>query len=125
VSALLVVGTAVGAAALAAFLLVPELQPGTGQTAAYATVALAELVFVFSCRSDRVPAWRLPRNRHLETAVLASLAVLAATIYVPALREPFGTVALEGPSLLAVLGLAVVPAAVAEAAKAVRARRLR
>jgi Ca2+-transporting ATPase len=121
--ALLVVGIAVGAAALAAFLLVRELRPEAAQTAAYATVALAELVFVFACRAELVPAWRLPRNRHLEAAVLASLAFLLATIYVPALHDPFGTTPLSGSELGIVVLLAVVPAVVAEAWKALARRR--
>ncbi|HEY4620083.1 MAG TPA: cation-transporting P-type ATPase, partial [Gaiellaceae bacterium] len=121
--ALLVVGLAVGAAALAAFLLVRELRPEAAQTAAYATVALAELVFVFSCRAELRPAWRLPRNRHLEAAVVVSLAFLLATIYVPAFHEPFGTVSLDPDELGIVLVLALVPAVAAEAWKAVLRRR--
>jgi Ca2+-transporting ATPase len=121
--ALLAVGAVVGVAALAAFLVVRELRPEAAQTAAYATIALAELVFVFSCRAELRPAWRLPRNRHLEAAVLGSLALLLATVYVPVLREPFGTVALTTTEFAVVLALAVVPALVAEATKAaVRSR---
>ncbi|HSI97778.1 MAG TPA: HAD-IC family P-type ATPase, partial [Gaiellaceae bacterium] len=116
--ALLVVGVTVGAVALAAFLAVRELRPEAAQTAAYATVALAELVFVFSCRAELRAAWRLPRNRYLEAAVAASLLVLAATIYVPALHEPFGTVALGLDELVLILPLAVIPAVIAEAWKA-------
>jgi Ca2+-transporting ATPase len=123
--ALLVVGAAVGAAALAAFLLVRELAPEAAQTAAFATVALAELVFVFSCRAELAPAWRLPRNRHLEAAVAVSLAVLAAAIYVPALQEPFGTVALGLGELAVVLPLALVPFLAVELSKAIARRRVR
>jgi Ca2+-transporting ATPase len=117
--ALLVVGVAVGLAALAAFLAVRELRPDAAQTAAYATVALAELVFVFSCRAESLPAWRLPRNGFLELAVLGSLAFLAATLYVPALQEPFGAVSLSLEELAVVVSLAVVPAIAAEAWKAI------
>lgn len=121
--ALLAIGAVVGLAALAAFLVVRELRPEATQTAAYATIALAELVFVFSCRAELRPAWRLPRNRHLELAVVGSLAVLLATIYVPALHAPFGTVPLTLEELAVVLAFAVVPALVSEAAKAaVRSR---
>jgi Ca2+-transporting ATPase len=115
---LLAVGMVIGLVALAAFLLVRETRPEAAQTAAYATVALAELVFVFSCRAELRPAWRLPRNRHLEAAVLASLAFLAATIYVPALHEPFGTVSLSLGELAVVLPLAFLPGIGAEAMKA-------
>ncbi|HLG08360.1 MAG TPA: cation-transporting P-type ATPase [Gaiellaceae bacterium] len=121
--ALLVVGFAVGLAALAAFLVVRELRPEASQTAAYATVALAELFFVFSCRAELHPAWRLPRNRHLEAAVVASLAFLLATLYVPALHEPFGTVPLSLEELAIVVSLALLPAFAAESLKAaVRSR---
>jgi Ca2+-transporting ATPase len=121
--ALFAVGIVVGLAALAAFLLVREARPEAAQTAAYATVALAELVFVFSCRAELRPAWRLPRNRHLEAAVLGSFAFLVATIYVPALHEPFGTVSLTIDELPVVLALALVPAIGAETLKAVVRRR--
>ena len=124
--ALLAVGTVVGVAALAAFLVVRDLRPEAAQTAAYATIALAELVFVFSCRAELRAAWRLPRNGHLELAVAGSLALLLATIYIPALHGPFGTVSLSATELVIVLALAVVPAVVAESAKAaVRSRALR
>ena len=116
--ALLVVGVVVGAAALVAFLAVRGLRPEAAQTAAYVTIALAELVFVFSCRAELHPTWRLPRNPQLEVAVLASLAFLAATVYVPALREPFGTVALSRAELGIVVVLALLPALAAEVVKA-------
>jgi Ca2+-transporting ATPase len=121
--ALLAIGAVVGLAALGAFLAVRELRPEAAQTAAYATIALAELVFVFSCRAELQPAWRLPRNPHLEIAVLGSLALLLATLYVPVLHAPFGTVSLTARELVLVLVLAVAPALVAEGAKvAVRSR---
>jgi Ca2+-transporting ATPase len=121
--ALLAIGAVVGLVALLAFLVVRELRPEAAQTAAYATIALAELVFVFSCRAELRPAWRLPHNRHLELAVAGSLALLLLTIYVPWLQESFGTVSLTVDELAVVLFLAVLPALVAEGAKvAVRSR---
>jgi Ca2+-transporting ATPase len=115
--ALLAIGAVVGLVALAAFLVIRDLRPEAAQTAAYATIAVAELVFVFSCRAELRPAWRLPRNRHLELAVVGSLALLLATIYVPALHSAFGTVSLTMEELAVVLAFAVVPAVVAEGAK--------
>ena len=116
---LLAVGVVVGLAALAAFLVIRELRPDAAQTAAYATVALAELVFVFSCRAELRPAWHLPRNRHLEAAVLGSLLFLAATVYLPVLQDPFGTVSLGLEELAVVVPFAFVPALAAESVKAV------
>ena len=118
VAGLLVVGVAIGLAALAAYLVVRERRPEAAQTAAFATVALAELVFVSSCRSERVAAWRLPPNPHLRAAVAGSLALVAAAVYAPFLHEPLGTVSLTAAELGLVAGLAVLPTVLAEAAKA-------
>jgi Ca2+-transporting ATPase len=116
-------GLAVGFAATAAYLLGRELAPDAAQTMAYATIALAELLFVYSVRSAWVAAWRVPRNRVLDASVLASAVLLTLTIYLPIVREPFGTVALDASELGLVAALAAVPFVVVEAAKAVRRRR--
>jgi Ca2+-transporting ATPase len=121
-AALIVMGMLVGLAALVAFLLIRELRPQAAQTAAFATVALAELALVFSCRSVRLPSWQLPPNRHLHLAVAFSLAVVAALVYVPFLQEPLGTVALTASEVALIVGLAFAPAVLTEAAKAVRRR---
>ena len=109
--------TAQAAAALAV------LEPSAAQTMAFATLALAELLLVYAIRSPSAPAWRGGRNPMLQWSVLASLAVVAAVVYIPALREPFGTVALAARELGLVAVLAVLPAAVLEAIKWRRRRR--
>jgi Ca2+-transporting ATPase len=98
---------------------VREWRPEAAQTAAFVTIALAELAFVYACRSDSLPSWRLGPNRWLGLAVAASAAALAAIVYLPLAHEPFGTVPLSTRELCLVLLLALVPAAAAEAAKAV------
>jgi P-type Ca2+ transporter type 2C len=125
-AALAAMGVLVGLVSLAAFLAVRQLQPDAAQTAAFATIALAELALVFTCRSVDLPSWRLPPNPALRGAVVFSLLVVVALVYAPFLQEPLGTVALHpAEALLAVL-LAVVPAAATEAGKAVvRVRRAR
>jgi len=121
-AALVVMGLLVGLAALVAFLVVREWRIEAAPTAAFATVALAELALVFSCRSVQLPSWRLPPNRSLHWAVLGSLLVAVLLVYLPFLQEPMGTVALTVQEVLLVLGLAVAPAALTEAAKAVGRR---
>jgi Ca2+-transporting ATPase len=113
-------GALVGGAALVAFLI--GRGGGHGQTMAFATVALAELVLVFSCRSPRDAAWRLPRNGYLLASVAASVAVVALAVYLPVLQQPLGTTSLELGEAALVLALALVPAAFAEAGKAVLRR---
>ena len=83
-------------------------------------MALAELAFVFTCRSEHRHAWREPWNASLVVAVLASSAIVTALVYVPALNEPFGTVPLAPVALAICLGLSLVPAAGVELAKALR-----
>ena len=122
VTALVVMGMLVGLAALVAFLVVREWRPEAAPTAAFATVALAELALVFSCRSVLLPSWRLPPNRHLRVAVAFSLAVVVALVYAPFLQEPMGTVALSFREAVLVVGLALVPVVLTEVAKGVGRR---
>ena len=114
-------GTAVGLAATTAYVAGRELAPDAAQTMAFATVALAELVFVFSLRILGAPPWKAPPNRALTWSVLGSAALLFAAIYIPGLRPVFGTVALGPAELLVVAVLALVPAVLVEAVKALRA----
>jgi Ca2+-transporting ATPase len=122
--ALALMGVAVGLTATAAYVLGRALEPDAAQTMAYATLALAELVLVFSIRSGAAPAWRGPRNPLLLTSVLVSFAFVVLSIYVAPLREAFDTEALSPATAAHVGALALAPAALTEAAKTLlRARR--
>jgi Ca2+-transporting ATPase len=117
--ALALAGTAVGLAATGAYLVGRELAPEAAQTMTFSTIALAELVLVFALRSSFAPAWRGPRNPALTVSVLGSALVVALLVYVPALHAPFGTHPLNAAELAVVAVLALLPAALVEAAKAV------
>jgi Ca2+-transporting ATPase len=121
--ALGVAGALVGLVGLAAFLVGRELDASSAQTMAFVTVALAELVFVFACRSETQLAWRAPWNGYLVLGVLASAAIVAAIVYVPFLNAPFATVPLGAVELIVAAGLALVPAAGVELAKLLRRSR--
>ena len=121
--ALVGTGAAVGLAATCAYAVGREVAPSAAQTMAFATIALSELALVFSLRSTFAPAWRGPRNAALGWSVLASAVVVALCLYVPRLGEPLGTTALDAPELAIVVVLALVPAALFEAAKALRRLR--
>jgi Ca2+-transporting ATPase len=122
-AALAAVGLLVGISALAAYLAGRALDGESAQTMAFATVALAELALVFTCRSVLTPAWRVPRNPHLVLGVVLSAALVVLALYVPALHEPFGTEALSARELLVVTGLALLPFLLVETGKALLARR--
>jgi Ca2+-transporting ATPase len=113
-------GLAVGLVATGAYLAGRELDPGAAQTMAFATVALAELIFVFSVRTPTRPAWRGSRNVALLLAVVGSVILVAAAIYLPVGRELTGTEALGPVELALVLGLSFVPLLIVEAAKVAR-----
>jgi Ca2+-transporting ATPase len=117
------IGLAVGAAATAAYAIGRSLEPEAAQTMAFATLALSELVLVFSIRSGTAPFHRASRNVGLLAAVIGSLAVVALVVYVPALHDAFGTTSLGAGAAAVVLALALAPALLAEAAKAVLRRR--
>jgi Ca2+-transporting ATPase len=115
-------GLAVGGAAVAAYAAGRAFEPDAAQTMAFATLALAELLLVFSIRTGRAPLHRGARNPILLGAVLASLAVLALVVYAPVLHDAFGTTSLGPAAAAAVTALALVPTLAAEAAKAVLRR---
>jgi Ca2+-transporting ATPase len=122
--ALALAGTAVGLAATCAYVVGRELAPDAAQTMAFATIALAELVLVFALRSTRAPAWCGPPNAALTWSVVASALLVAFLVYIPQLHEPFGTHPLGAAEFAVVAMLALLPAGLVEAAKAVgRTRR--
>jgi calcium-translocating P-type ATPase len=114
---LAIVGVLVGTAAVVAFLVGRMTDTAHAQTMAFATVALAELIFVFSCRSWKLPPWRLGANWWLVGAVVSSIVLVLAAVYLPQLHEPFKTVSLTSGELVLVFALAALPAAASEAVK--------
>jgi calcium-translocating P-type ATPase len=118
-------GVTIGLAATAAYLTGRALAPEAAQTMAFATIALAELLFVFSVRSPHAPVWRGPRNPALVASVVLSAAVVAFLIYFAPVQNAFGTVSLGARELALVFGLAALPTILVELAKAVRRRRRR
>jgi Ca2+-transporting ATPase len=112
------VGLLVGTAALGAFLAGRALDREASQTMAFAAIALSELIVVFAVRSPLEGAWKAPPNPYLFASVAASLLLLALAIYLPALHDPFGTVALDAGELAVVTGFALLPFACVEAVKA-------
>jgi len=95
------------------------------QTMVFTVLTLAQMAHVMAIRSESEPLWRqgLASNRPLLGAVLLTLALQLATIYVPVLQPIFKTEALD----LAELGICFAAAAVvylaAEAEKAWRRGR--
>lgn len=78
------------------------------RTGALATLVMSQLFHVFECKSETGNIFTVPyfNNVKLILAVLFSVAVLAAAIYIPFLQMVFTTVPLTGEQLLIAAGLA-------------------
>lgn len=109
-------GILIGICTLGAFWLVLRVDPsdpGTllkAQSVAFATLVMAQLIHVFDCRSSRSIFHRNPfQNRYLVLAVLSSLILMLAVMYVEALQPIFKTVPLGWKDWILVLIAAGIP----------------
>jgi P-type Ca2+ transporter type 2C len=89
------------------------------ETMAFVALALSELPIAYTTRSERYPLVKLGvfSNKWMQRAVLLSVALILAVIYVPFLQEAFDTVALTINEWLILLPLIAIPASVAEISK--------
>jgi Ca2+-transporting ATPase len=93
------------------------------RTLAFTTLVLFQLFNVFSARSDREGAWTaLFSNRWLWAAVLLSLAMQVAVVYLPALQRAFQTTPLAASDWLACALVASSVVWVREGSKALMRR---
>jgi len=99
--------------------------PRVWQTMVFTTLALSQMGNALAVRSDRLTLLQLGvfSNRLLIGAVLLTLLLQLAVVYVPFLQAIFGTASLDGQHLLVCLGLSAVVFVVVEAYKAIRGRR--
>ncbi|MBP1996463.1 calcium-translocating P-type ATPase, SERCA-type [Paenibacillus eucommiae] len=109
-------GILIGICTLAAFWLVLRTNPGDpahllkAQSVAFATLVMAQLIHVFDCRSSRSIFHRNPlQNRYLVLAVLSSLGLMLAVMYVEKLQPIFKTVPLGWEEWILVLVAAGIP----------------
>ena len=91
------------------------------RTACFLTLVLGELLRAYSARSESTFVFKMKvfENGYLNKCVLASMAFMLATIYVPFLNPVFSTVALTFDEMIMALVLAFVPMMGGELAKAV------
>lgn len=89
------------------------------RTACFLTLVLGELLRAYSSRSEHISVFkmRILENSYLNKCVLASLAFLLASIYIPALNPIFSTVALTLDEMIVALVLAFIPMLGGELAK--------
>jgi Ca2+-transporting ATPase len=91
----------------------------TASTMAFVTLSFSELLRAFTARSERYPILKIGMftNRNMNYAVLFSLVLLLAVIYVPFLNDIFDTVPLSWDHWQFVLPLLFLPSLAAEITK--------
>jgi Ca2+-transporting ATPase len=107
------------------------LQPGiddieTAKTMAFVTLSFSELLRAFTARSEFYPILKIGifGNKSMNWAVLSSLFLLSAVVYVPFLQPIFDTIPLGISEWRYILPLLAVPALAAEATKMFLRKRL-
>ncbi|MDI3481882.1 MAG: P-type Ca2+ transporter type [Tepidanaerobacteraceae bacterium] len=104
-------GLFISVATVAAFVLTGYYGDGNltlSRTAAFATLVLSQLIFVFECRTEKRGIWEFNpfSNISLTLAVLLSLIMLVAAIYVPFLQDIFHTIPLDRNVWMLIISLA-------------------
>jgi P-type Ca2+ transporter type 2C len=113
---------AITSATLGAFLIglrtFPDHLAGA-QTMAFATLSLSELLRAYTSRSEHYSVFAIGvfSNKYMQYAVLASLAILLAIIYVPFLDPIFNTAFLGWAEWAEIIPLIAVPSVAAEITK--------
>ncbi|MED3661468.1 cation-translocating P-type ATPase [Ureibacillus sp. FSL K6-8385] len=106
-------GLLIGIVTLAVFLVTLENHPDDlvyAQTAAFASLVMAQLIHVFDCRSNKSVFSRNPfGNRYLVWAVSSSLVLMLIVIYIPALQPIFSTAPIRLLDWLFILLMASIP----------------
>jgi len=97
----------------------PELQVRTAHTIAFASLALAELPLAYSCRSEHHTVNYIGwfTNKYMFWAVVSSLVLVLATIYIEPLGIIFETTPLGLDELALVIAAAIFPFFVSEGVK--------
>jgi Ca2+-transporting ATPase len=89
------------------------------ETMAFATLSLSELIRAFTSRSEHYPLFKIGvfSNKWMNLAVLASMALIFAVIYIPFFNPIFETEPLTLVEWRLVLPLLLIPSIVAELTK--------
>ena len=108
---IMIQGILIGLSTLGTFVLGYFWEGGSlaeARTMAFTTLVMAQLIFVFACRSERHALWQTNpfSNIWLLLAVLLSAGMHYLVLTMPLLRNIFNTTMLTGREWLIVLGMA-------------------
>ena len=110
---------AITSAVLIAYYLGLYIDEATADTMAFATLSMSELLRAFTARSERYPLLKIGifSNKIMNLAVISSMILLLAVIYIPFLNPIFNTIPLSGANWLTIIPLLFIPSLIAEAIK--------
>jgi Ca2+-transporting ATPase len=116
---------AITAVTLGAYWIGLRFYPEMAPTMAFVTLSFSELVRAFTARSERVPIYKIGifKNKVMNWAILSSLVLLLAVVYLPFLQGIFDTVPLGWTQWEIILPLLLGPSVAAELTKVVFGRR--
>ncbi len=91
----------------------------TWRTVAFGTLTLSELIRAFTARSERISVFKLGffSNRTMNMAVIFSILLVIAVMYVPFLQKIFNTVTIPPIDLLVIIPFALMASVAAELTK--------
>jgi len=100
-------------------------EPEVAETMAFVALSFSELLRAFTSRSETIPILKFGvfKNRAMNWAVITSLFLLLAVVYVPFLQPVFDTVPLTWSQWEVLLPLLLIPSLAAEAIKVILSRR--
>ncbi len=100
-------------------------QPEIAMSMAFVALSFSELLRAFTARSENIPILQIGlfNNRAMNWAVISSLVLLLAVVYVPFLQPVFNTAPLSWSQWQYLLPLLFVPALAAEGTKIFLSRR--
>lgn len=105
-------GVLLGISTLAVFtsILYYTLDITLARTGAFMTLVLAQLTHVFECKSERKTLFQIPwfNNVYLVMAVICSVLMMLAVVYVPSLQPLFKTTALELNEWFLIIGFTLI-----------------
>jgi Ca2+-transporting ATPase len=116
---------AISAATLSAFAIGRGIDLDLAETMAFVTLSVSELLRAYTARSENVTVFKIGvfSNPVMNWAVLASLVLIIAVVYVPFLQPIFNTTAIDLTHWLMILPLILLPSIVAELSKVLITRR--
>ncbi len=87
-----------------------------GQTMAFVTLALSELVHVYNVRNNKLSVFKtgIKGNSKLIWATLASAALMLVILFIPALRNIFSIPILPTENIIELIGLIIAPLIIVE-----------